>query len=73
MARPQRIDDHSFWAGKGPEGQPLPLEAKMKSYNSADGAGSLSSYEDSENAIQNMQERGISKAKKYAQPTGDRN
>ena len=55
----QRIDDHSFWAGsKGsasvfPDG---PHKVKMES--SAEGAGSVSKYEDTTEAIRSTQVEG---------------
>lgn len=60
----QRIDDHSFWAGgKGkasvfPDG---PHKVKMES--SAEGAGAVSHYEDTTEAIKAGQVAGAGKIK----------
>jgi hypothetical protein len=62
----QRIDDHSFWAGKAEKGGVFPKEAKMKEYSSAEGAGSVPKYEDTDEAIKATQVAGIGKAKRYA-------
>jgi hypothetical protein len=63
----QRIDDHSFWAGGASKGSPFPDGNKVKTYSSAEGAGSLSPYEDTTEAIKKQQDMGISKAKAYKQ------
>ena len=62
MAGGQKIDDHSFWAGgKGkasvfPDG---PHKVKMES--SAEGAGALSSYEDTTEMVKAQQVKGVKK------------
>lgn len=57
----QHINDHSFWAGKGGHGSVFPQGPhKVKMESSADGAGELSKYEDTTEAIkasQTMAER----------------
>lgn len=68
----QRIDDHSFWAGGKKEGVPLPMESKMKSEKSADGAGSLGKYEDTTDAIRSTQESGQGKIKSHKMKDGYR-
>jgi len=65
MAR--RIDDHSFWAGKGGSDSPLPKETKVKTYDRANSAGSLSPYEDTEEAIRKQQNMNVAKAKAHPQ------
>lgn len=62
----QRIDDHSNWIGKPEKGGVFPENAKMKQYISAEGAGSVPVYEDTDEAIKATQDAGIAKAKKYA-------
>lgn len=69
MAR--RIDDHSFWAGKGSK-YPLPDGAKMKGVSNVEGDGGVMNYRDTEQSIASEQKRGVSKMKSYAQPSGDR-
>jgi hypothetical protein len=63
----QKIDDHSFWAGGKSKGSPFPEGNKVKTYTSAEGAGSLSPYEDTTEAIKEQQEIGIRKAKAHKQ------
>ncbi len=69
----QRIDDHSFWAGKGSKESPFPMNSKMKQYTSAEGAGAVSKYEDTTEEIHAQQEKGISKAKGHSQKPMYRN
>ena len=66
----RRIDDHSFWAGKGSGGSVLPLGSKMKQESSAEGAGSLGKYEDTTETIKSQQEMGIGKAKSHPMKPG---
>ena len=61
----RRIDDHSFWAGKGSKESVLPMNAKMKSLEGAEGAGELKRYEDNAEAIKEQQELGVAKAKAH--------
>jgi len=63
MSGGQRINDHSFWAGKGAKGSVFPDGDKVKEYTTPMGAGSVSKYEDTEPAIKAQQEAGISKIK----------
>ena len=69
----RRIDDHSSWMGKGSEGSVLPLGCKMKQMTSAEGAGSLGTYEDTAEQIKAQQELNIRKAKGQGQRTHYRN
>ena len=59
----QRIDDHSSWAGSASKESPLPMNSKMKQYNSAEGAGSEMDYEDSSEKIKSQQMAGVAKVK----------
>lgn len=56
----RRIDDHGSWMGKGGK-YPLPMESKMKEESSANGAGGLSSYDDTTEAIKRDQVAGEGK------------
>lgn len=69
----QRIDDHSFWAGKAPKGQVYPNGAHTKEEHSAGGAGSLGTYEDTTEEIKASQEKGQSKIKSHAPKSHYRN
>lgn len=59
----QRIDDHSFWAGSGSKESVFPMQAKMKQEKSANGAGSLSMYDDTTENIKRDQEAAEGKIK----------
>ena len=59
----QRIDDHSAFMGKGGKESVLPKGVHVKSYSSAEGAGSEMDYEDSSEKIKGVQNAGIAKAK----------
>ena len=61
----QRIDDHSFWAGKGSNGSVFPMGAKVKGESSAEGAGSELDYEDTTEKIKAQQVMGVGKAKAH--------
>ncbi len=64
MAGGQRIDDHSFWAGGKSKASVFPDGPhKAKEYSSAEGAGSVSKYEDTSEAIKSAQMEGEKKAK----------
>ena len=69
----QRIDDHSFWAGKGNAESPFPKGVHTKMESSAEGAGSEMDYEDTTEKIKSQQEMGIRKAKGHAQKPLHRN
>ena len=70
----QRIDDHSFWAGsKGKDSVFPDGPHKTKAESSAEGAGSLSHYEDTTETIKSQQVAGMNKAKALPQKTGYRN
>lgn len=61
----QRIDDHSFWAGKGGKESVFPKGAHTKSVNDVEGSGHLSRYEDTEQAISSAQKMGVRKAESH--------
>ena len=63
----RRIDDHSFWAGARTKDAIFPKGVKLKNESSAEGAGDLSSYEDTSSKIKEQQESSIRKVK--AHPT----
>ncbi len=69
----RRIDDHSFWAGSKSKESPMPMNSKMKQMTSAEGAGSLGTYEDTAEQIKDQQELNIRKAKAQAHKTHYRN
>lgn len=73
MAGGQRIDDHSFWAGKGSKESVFPLQAKMKSEPDDGHDGHLSNYEDTTEAIHRQQEMNMKKAKSLPRKDGFRN
>ena len=62
----QRIDDHSFWAGKGSSGSVFPDGPhKVKMESSAEGAGSVPRYVDTTEEIRKEQVMGASQVKKH--------
>lgn len=60
---PQKINDHSSWVGKGGKGSVFPMGTKMKEESPAGGAGELTKYEDTSEAIKSMQNENMRKAK----------
>jgi len=65
MSDGQRIDDHSFWAGKGANGSVFPMGAKVKNESSAEGAGSVMKYEDTSARIKQAQMDAVKDVKKH--------
>ena len=60
----QRIDDHSFWAGAPGKNSRFPDGPhKTKDESSAEGAGNVMKYQDSTEAIREMQVEGSKQAK----------
>lgn len=59
----QRIDDHGSWIGSRGKNVPLPDGAKMKQISDKEGAGSVMRYEDTEEAIGQVQSESVSKLK----------
>lgn len=72
MAGGQRIDDHRSWAGSAEKGEVFPKGVKTKMYSSADGAGELSTYEDTTEAIKGQQDVGQGKVKAHSLKSGYR-
>lgn len=68
----QRIDDHRFWAGGRSKGSVFPEGAKTKDESSADSAGEVMRYEDTTEAIRDVQEAGERKVKKHPMKPGYR-
>jgi hypothetical protein len=66
------INDHSFWAGNSTEESVLPLGNKIKKVSSAEGAGHLSKYEDTEEEIVATQRKEREIAKKNPTKEGFR-
>lgn len=73
MAGGQKLDDHSFWAGKRSKGSVFPMGAHTKDESSADSAGAENDYEDTTEAIRSQQEMGTRKAKSHPLKSGYRN
>lgn len=70
----QRIDDHSFWAGKKGKDSVFPDGPhKCKDESSAEGAGSVTKYEDTTEAIHSVQKIAASKSKSHGMKPGYRN
>ena len=60
----QRIDDHSFWAGKKGKDSVFPDGPhKCRDYSSAESAGAVSKYEDTTEMIKEQQMNGDRKIK----------
>ena len=69
----QKIDDMSNWTGKAKAGEVFADGAKCKEYSSAMGAGSLSKYEDTTEAIKATQEKCQEKIRALPPKAGFRN
>jgi hypothetical protein len=70
----QRIDDHSFWAGKKGKDSVFPDGPhKTKDESSAEGAGSVMVYEDTTEKIRAQQMMGDKKIKERPMKPGTRN
>ena len=68
----QRIDDHSSWVGGASKGSVFPDGPhKVKNESSADGAGSLSRYQDTTEEIKKSQMHAQAKIK--ARPLANNN
>lgn len=57
------IDNHDFWAGGPSNGSVFPMGAKTKQEMSAGGAGEMTNYQDTTEAIKKSQEMAKSKIK----------
>jgi hypothetical protein len=69
----RRIDDHSSWIGAAGKNMVMPMGVHTKQESSAEGAGGLSTYEDTTESIKSQQEMGIKKAKAHPHKVGYRN
>lgn len=70
----QRIDDHKWWGGsKGKDSVFPDGPHKCKDESSAEGAGKLSKYEDTTEAIKSQQEMGKRKIHGHPHKPGTRN
>jgi len=69
----RKINDHSFWAGGPGKDSVLPDGPhKVKAETSAEGAGSISKYEDTTEAIRAQQVMGDKKVKSHPMKAGYR-
>lgn len=59
----QKINDHKFFAGGMTKDSVLPKGVHVKNYTSVEGAGEVSKYEDTDEAIKMGQEAGVKKIK----------
>ena len=60
-----RIDNHSFWAGGKSEDSVFPKGAQTKRVPSAEGAGEVMKYEDTNERVVEMQKDGVKKVKSH--------
>lgn len=68
MSGGQRIDDHSFWAGKRAKDSVFPDGPhKVKNESSAESVGALMNYEDTTEKIKDQQELGKRKVQGHPQ------
>lgn len=68
----RKIDDHAFWAGKHGNGTVMPDGAKTKHVGSAEGFGSLSHYEDTNDTIVSQQNMAKKKVHSHPHKAGTR-
>ncbi len=68
-----RIDNHSAFMGSGGGDSVLPKGVHVKTFSSAEGAGSEMDYEDTSEKIKGVQNAGIAKAKGSPMKPGYRN
>jgi len=73
MSGGQRINDHSNWTGRAEKGEVFAKGVKTKMESSAEGAGDLSKYGDTTEAIKAQQVTGVGKAKSHPMKSGFRN
>ncbi len=71
MSGGKRIDDHKFFAGSGSPA--FPKGVHLKNESSAEGAGSLGTYEDTTESLKAQQEMGIRKVKSHPRKHLERN
>lgn len=67
-----RIDDHANWTGKAAKGSVFAPGSKMKSIADQEGSGSVMRYEDTQEAIKDVQEKSVSQVKKHPMKPGYR-
>lgn len=67
-----RIDDHANWTGKAARGVVYADGAKTRAISDQEGSGSVMRYEDTEEAIKSVQDKGVSQAKKHPMKPGYR-
>jgi len=63
MSGGQRIDNHEFWAGGKSKGSVFPEGVHTKDESSQEGAGGVSYYEDTTQAIKKVQTASVKKIK----------
>lgn len=68
----RRIDDHGSWIGQGSKGKVFPDGAKTKEEHSAEGAGGITDYPDTTEAIHRDQKAGESKLRSKPMKPGYR-
>lgn len=73
MSGGRKINDHKFYAGGMSKDSVLPTGVHVKHESSAEGAGSLSMYEDTTEKIKMTQEKSKSKIHGHASKEGYRN
>lgn len=73
MSGGMKITDHKSWVGPAEKGEVFPKGAKVKMESSAEGAGELSMYGDTTEAIKAQQVTGVGKAKANSMKPGYRN
>lgn len=67
-----RIDDHANWTGKAAKGQVFADGAKHRAIADQEGDGSVMKYEDTQEAIHEVQSKGVSQMKKHPMKSGYR-
>lgn len=68
----RRIDDHSFWAGKGNDRSIFPEGVHTKGEDSAEGAGAVREYQDTTDSIKRVQDDCVREIKRRPLKSGDR-
>lgn len=68
----RRINDRSSPYGKKVAGQPAPAGCTVKTFDSVRGDGKMDNYLDTNEGIQKLQRKSVSKAKGQSQPNDRR-
>jgi len=68
----RKIDDHSFWAGKGNDMNVCPKESKQMKMEDVNGCGDLMRYEDKQERIKEAQQTTVKKVKSHPMKPGYR-